>query len=180
VSYRTYRLTETTQVVDTVDTDKVNGYLTKFRHHFEYKFFGDAAIQVIDFLTTFKEAADLNGVSEWIATLILPYFLEGRAKAGMTVRLKQVVAPMPKYPAAVQCLLQSFASETVIAAACQKVFKAKQLPDEDEKIFVGRLTKNSAEEGSVFTEYDHIFFFVDGLHEYAANMSIPPIWCAHR
>jgi hypothetical protein len=71
------------------------------------------------------EAADMNGVIEGIATLILPYFLEGRAKAGMTAKLKQVAALMPKYPAAVQFLLQSFATETVIAAACQKVFKDK-------------------------------------------------------
>jgi hypothetical protein len=170
VSYRTYRLADTTQAVDTVDTGKVNGYLKKFRHHLDYKFSGDPAIQVLDFLATFKEAADLNGVSEGIATLILPYFLEGRAKAGMTAKLKQVAASMPKYPAAVQFLLQSFATETVIAAACQKVFKAKQLPDEDEKMFAGRLTKNAAEAGSVFTEDALISTFVDGLHEYAANM----------
>jgi hypothetical protein len=87
--------------VETVDTGRVIGYLKKFRHHLEYKFSGDPAIQVLDFLATFKEASDLNGVSEGIATLILPYFIAGRAKAGMTARLKQVAAPMPKNPAAV-------------------------------------------------------------------------------
>jgi hypothetical protein len=102
VSYRTYRLADATQAVETVDTGKMNGYLTKFRHHLEYKFSGDPEIQVFDFLATFKEAADLNGVSEGIETIILPYLLEGRAKSGLTARLKQVVAPMTKYPAAVQ------------------------------------------------------------------------------
>jgi hypothetical protein len=102
MSYRTYRLADATQAVETVDTGKVNGYLTKFRHHLEYKFSGDPEIQVLDFLATFKEAADLNGVSEGIATLTLPYLLEGRAKSGLTAGLKHVVAPMTKYPAAVQ------------------------------------------------------------------------------
>jgi hypothetical protein len=170
VSHRTYRLADTTQAVDTVDTGKVNGYLKKFMHHLEYTFSGDPAIQVLNFLATFEEAADLNGVSEGIATLVLAFFLEGRAKASLTARLKQVVAPMAKYPAAVQFLLQSFATETVIAAAFQKVFKAKQLLDEDEKMFAGHPNKNAAEAGSVFTEDTLISTLVDGLHKYAANM----------
>ena len=58
----------------------------------------------------------------------------------------------------------------MIATACQTVFKAKKLPDEDEKMFAGCLTRNSAEPGSVFTEDAPISTFVDGLHEYAANM----------
>ena len=53
----------------------MNSYLKKLKHHLDYKFSGDPAIQVLDFLTTFKEAADLNGISEGIAVLILPYFI---------------------------------------------------------------------------------------------------------
>jgi hypothetical protein len=82
-------------------------------------------MQVLDFLRTFQEAADLNWINEGVAVLILPYFLEGRAKAGLASRLKQVAAPMPKFPAAVQWLLQSYATETILAAACQKVFTAR-------------------------------------------------------
>jgi hypothetical protein len=58
----------------------------------------------------------------------------------------------------------------VIAAACQKVFSAKKLPDEDEKIFANRLTRHAAEAGSVFTEDARIFTFEDGLLPYACNM----------
>jgi hypothetical protein len=39
---------------------------------------------------------------------------------------------MPKYPAAVQWLLQAFATEEMIAASYQKVFTAKQLSEEKE------------------------------------------------
>ena len=170
VSYRTYRLANTKRAVSSVDTGKVNSYLKKLKHHLDYKFSGDPAIQVLDFLTTFKEAADLNGISEGIAVLILPYFLEGRAKSGLSSRLKQAAASLPKFPVAVQWLLQSFATEAVIAAACQKVFSAKQLPDEDEKTFANRLTRHAAEAGSVFTEDALISTFVDGLLPYAGNM----------
>jgi hypothetical protein len=85
--------------------------------------------------------------------------------------LKQVVAPVPKYPATVQFLLQSLTTETLSRPHVRrKVFKENQLPDEDEKMFPGRLTENAAEAGSVFTEDSRISTFVDGLHEYADNM----------
>lgn len=58
----------------------------------------------------------------------------------------------------------------MIAAACQKVFSAKQLPDEDEKTFANRLTRHAAEAGSVFSEDALISTFVDGLLPYAGNM----------
>jgi hypothetical protein len=170
VSYRSYRLGDTDQRVNASLTGKVNAHLKRLKHYLDYKYSGDPAIQVLDFLRTFKEAADLNGISEGVAVIILPYFLEGRAKSGLASRLKQVPSSVPRYPAAVQWLLQSFATEAVIAAAYQKVFTAKQKPEEDETAYAGRLTKNAAEAGSVFTEDALISAFVDGLLPYASNM----------
>jgi hypothetical protein len=131
VSYRSYRLGDTDQRVNASITGKVNAHLKRLKHYLDYKHSGYPAIQVLDFLRTFKEAVDLNGISEGVAFIILPYFLEGRAKSGLSTRLKQVASPVPRYPAAVQWLLQSFATETVIAVAYQKVFTAKQKPEED-------------------------------------------------
>jgi hypothetical protein len=45
--------------------------------------------------------------------------------------MKRIPAEMPKKP--VQWLLQSFASETIIAAAHQRVCTARQALDEDEE-----------------------------------------------
>jgi hypothetical protein len=47
---------------------------------------------------------------------------------------------------------------------------AKQMPEEDEKTYANRLTRNAAEAGSAFTEDALISTFVDGLHPYAGNM----------
>jgi hypothetical protein len=77
---------------------------------------------------------------------------------------------VPKFPAAFQWLLQTFATETVIAGGYQNVFSARQLPEEDETAFANRLNRSVAEAGSAFTEVSLISALVDGLHAYAANM----------
>jgi hypothetical protein len=84
--------------------------------------------------------------------------------------LKQAAASLPKFPVAIQWLSQSFATEAVIAAACQTVFSAKQLREKDEKTFANRLTRHATEAGSVFTEDALISKFVDGLLQYAGNI----------
>jgi hypothetical protein len=111
----------------------------------------------------------LTEVSEAAAAVLLPYFLEGRAKSGLSSRVKHIPASMPKFPAAVQWLLQSFATEAVIAVSYQKLFTARQSVEEDEKQFAGRLTQYAAEAESVFYEDALISAFVDGLQPYASN-----------
>ena len=170
VSYRTYRLRNTDQKVDSSVTGRVNANLKRLKHCLDFKFSGEPAIQVVDFLRTFKEAADLNAIGEGEAAILLSYFLEGRAKSGLSSRMKHIAASMPKYPAAVQWLLQSFATEAVIAASYQKVFTARQLSEENETAFANRINRYAAEAGSVFSEDALISAYVDGLHSYASNM----------
>ena len=170
VSYRAYRLADMSQTAGTVMSGKIYSHLKRLRHYVDYKFTGDPAIQMLDFLKSFKEAADINEVSEAAAAVSLPYFLDGRAKSGLSSRMKQIPASMPKFPAAVQWLLQSYATEAVIAASYQKVFTARQSGDEDEKQFATRLTKYAPEAGGVFTEDALISAYVDGLQTFASNM----------
>jgi hypothetical protein len=95
-------LADTSQKANAVVSGKINAQLKRLRHYVDYKFSGDPAIQVPDFLRSFQEAADLNEVSEAAAAVLLPYFLEGRAKSGLSSRMKHIPASMPKFPAAVQ------------------------------------------------------------------------------
>jgi hypothetical protein len=83
VSYRSYRLKNTEEVIDENDTGKVNGILKRIKHHFSYSIGGEIPLNVLDFLSTFKEAMDLNHVSEGVAAIILPYLLTGEAKDGV-------------------------------------------------------------------------------------------------
>jgi hypothetical protein len=148
----------------------VKAHLKRLKHYVGYKFSGQPAIQVIDFRRTFKEADNLNGISEGVLVVILPYFLEGRAKTGIYSRLKQVPSSTPRYQATVQWLHQSFATEPVIAASYQKVFTAKQSVDKDEKSFAGRLNELAAEALSVLKEDSLISAYVDGLLPFTSNM----------
>jgi hypothetical protein len=66
--------------------------------------------------------------------------------------------------------LQSFATEAVIAASYQKVFKARQSVEEDENQIASRLTKYVAGTESVFSKDSLISAFVDSLQPYASNM----------
>jgi hypothetical protein len=123
----------------------------------------------VDFLRIFKEAYDMNDISEGAAAIILPYFLDSRAKHGLASRMKTVPTNISKFPEAVQWLLQSFDTEGVIEEVCQRVFYAKQLPEENEKTFANRLEGYATTAGSVFTEDVLIASFFDGIHPYAGK-----------
>jgi hypothetical protein len=77
VSYRTYRLKDTSQALDEVETGKVNGNLKRLKHHFDYRFGGTPPLRVLEFLRTLKEALDINRISEGAVVLILPHLLDG-------------------------------------------------------------------------------------------------------
>jgi hypothetical protein len=130
----------------------VNILLKRVKHHLDYKFSGDPAIHVVDFLCLFKESCDFNDINEDAAALIIPYLLDGRAKSGLASRMKNIPPSMLKYPESVQYLLQSLATEGVTYAACQRVSTAKQILEEDEKSFANRLDKYASEAGRVFSE----------------------------
>ena len=169
VSYRSYRLAIRTQAVDDRVTSKVNSYLKMMRHHVTEPFTGEHAIRIFDFLTAMRDAFDVNRISEGAAYLLLPHFLAGKAKHGVLSRWKQVAPAMPKYPVAVQFLLQSYATPRVIATACQRVMSAKQDPTETETQFGERLGRYAAEAGNVFNEDILISVFLEGLQPFAAH-----------
>jgi hypothetical protein len=69
--------------------EEVNKQFMRCKHNIDGRFFGDPAISVIKFLLSFKKAADHNNIAEASAGLLLPYFMEGREKAGFSARMQQ-------------------------------------------------------------------------------------------
>jgi hypothetical protein len=169
VNYRSYRLANRSQTVDDHVTSKVNSYLKMMRHHVSEPFAGEPAIRVFDFLSAMRDAFNVNRISEGAAYLLLPHFLLGKAKHGVISRWKQVPSAMPRYPVAVQFLLQSYATPRVIASACQRVMSARQELNESEAQFGERLGKYAAEAGNVFNEDLLISVFLEGLQPFAAH-----------
>jgi hypothetical protein len=82
--------------------------------------------------------------------------------------MKQMPQSIPEYPAAVQLLLQSYATETVITNACDRVNQAKQHPNEDEREVAKRLGRYAADAGSVFPELQLIAAYLSGLSAYVS------------
>jgi hypothetical protein len=138
-------------VIDENDTGKVNGILKRIKHHLSYSFGGEIPLKVLDFLSTVKEAMDLNHVSEGVAAIILPYLLAGEAKDGVIAMWKSSSPKVPKYPAAVAWLLESYATDAAIDAAADKFLPAKQQAGEGEDAFATRL-RNYAAEAGLFTK----------------------------
>jgi hypothetical protein len=163
VSFRRYRLADTDPIVDAEVTDCLHSYLKRMKKHLDYQFSGSPSIKVLDFLHSFKIAADVSRLSEGAAALVLPNFLSGRAKKGVVTHLKQIPQSIPEYPAAVQWLLQSYATEAVISQACDWVNQAKQHTNEDEREISERLGSYAADAGSVLPERQLIAAYLSGL-----------------
>jgi hypothetical protein len=138
------------------------------KQHLDYQFSGSPEIKVLDFLRSFKIAADVSRLSEGAAALVLPNFPSGRAKTGVVTHLKQIPESILEYPAAVQWLLHSYATEAVITHAFDRVNQAKQRPNEDEREFADRLGSYAADAGSVFAERQLIAAYLSGLSAYVS------------
>jgi hypothetical protein len=59
---------------------------------------------------------------------------------------------VPKYPAAVAWLLESYPTDAAIDAAADKFLTAKQNPGEGEDAFASRLRQYATEAGNVYKE----------------------------
>jgi hypothetical protein len=102
------------------------------KHHFYYSFGGEVPLKVLDFFSTVKEAMNLNHVSEGVAAFVLPYLLTGEAKDGVIAMWKSSSLKVPKYPAAVAWLLESYATDAAIDTAADKFLTANKTPGEGE------------------------------------------------
>jgi hypothetical protein len=109
VSYLSYRLADRSQRDDPSVTAKLSIFVKRLKHAIEETFGGEEPIEVLQFLRTFKEAADHSRVSESAAARLIPYFLKGIAKEGYRAQLGDVPVSMPKYSFMVQYLLETYA-----------------------------------------------------------------------
>jgi hypothetical protein len=174
VSYRSYRLKDTEAVIDENETGKVNGILKTVKHVFSSCFGGEIPLKVLDFLSTVKEAMDLNHVSGGVAKIIFPYLLTEESKDGVLAMWKGASLKVPNYPAAVAWLLESYATDAAIDAAADKFLTdkfltAKQQAGEGKDAFATRLRRYDAEAGNVYKEDSLVSRYLAGLAPYTAN-----------
>jgi hypothetical protein len=163
VSYRNYRLDDISQRFDPSETAKLSSYAKRLKHSIEDKFSGDEPIEVLQFLRTFKEAADHNRVGERAAARLVPYFLKGMAKEGYRAQMDEAPSGMPKYPLMVQWLLDTYALDDDLAKAYMAATTAKMLDGEDERAFGRRLHRAAIQAGNVIDKTNMKTIYVKGL-----------------
>ncbi len=80
VSFQTYRLTNRSQAYDSSVSARISSWTKRMSHSFQTdKFTGSDPIRIINFLKSFRDAANHNNAPEEAAGHVLPYFLEGPA-----------------------------------------------------------------------------------------------------
>jgi hypothetical protein len=165
VSYRTYRLANSSNRYNAAVTGKMSTYLKRVEPAIspDDRFNGDEPIEVLAFLRTFKEAAYHNELSEAAAARLLPYFLTGADKEGYRAHLDEAPPVFPTYSYMIQYLLETYALDDELAQAYIAVTTTKQAEKETEKAFGRRLHRLAIRAGNVIDKQDLTIIYVEGL-----------------
>ena len=167
LSYRRYRLLNTDPRQDESITAEVGLHVRRLEHPFRNrKFNGLKPVSVISFLDHFKRECDANHISEGAALLCLPKFLDGDAFISFDANESigsEDIGGFSSYPAAVNFLLRSYASDANIEAAVDEFESIRQNSGEAVLDFARRVRKTARECGGVYTERELITRFQRGL-----------------
>eukprot|EP00171_Calliarthron_tuberculosum_P008308 IDg8308t1 len=139
LSYRIYRLNDTSQASSDKVSAKIGQYNRLTRHAMEGHTFSDERpIEVLPFLSQFRTTCNHNGISEAAAVRLLPKYLKGEAKKNFqsySMLRSSRLRGFSSYTESVQHLLKSFASEEVIIAAVFEFYSLKKGDKEEEMEF---------------------------------------------
>lgn len=167
ISYRRYRLSHTDSSTGIMVSTTIGQYERLLAHHLgDRKFTGNNPIEVLEFLTSFKELCDDNNISEGTAISLLPKFLDGNAKSNWKSyfnRGSSRLGGFRTYPEAVNHLLRTYAKDTYIEKAVADLDKTRQGSEEDELAFGTRLRDKARACGNVFSESELISKFLRGV-----------------
>ena len=119
---------------------------------------------IINFLKTFKEACDSNGVPEGIATRMFQYYLKGTPRSSLRKDFKSRGKDKSKrkkdlkshkvttYTAIVQMLLQTYANDEVLSEAHASVTDYKKPSNMHPISFANKLSDRAERTGDVFPD----------------------------
>jgi hypothetical protein len=162
VFYRSYRLVYRSQRYDPSVTGKLTVFVKRLKHAIEETFGGEERIEVLHFLRTFKESADLNRVSEGAAARLIPYFLKGPAKEGY----RDTTRGRPGVDAEVHVhgpVYQTYTVDEEIEKAYYATASARQIEGEDEKTFGRRLQRSTILAGNFMDQMNLKTIYIEGL-----------------
>ena len=165
MSYRFYRLNDTTQTRTSSETGKVRRFIKDLEITLsEQKFTGADPILVFDFLVRFIEEMDTLGINEGQAFIILPYFLKGSAQRQYRAsRNGSRSGGVSSWPEAIQYFIRTYATPTTLREAVDNLRNLRQERNETETEFSIRINEAAHRCGNVHAENEKMTFFVNGL-----------------
>lgn len=174
LSYRRYRLQNTDAEIGPSVSRYVGEHVKLFQPTLKNrKFDGSIPIAILDFLSAFKKTCDEHGVTEGLALLILPNFLEGdvRALVDENFELSGIgIGGFRTWPEAIQLLLMNYAKDAHIKDAMREFQNCAMRDSEDEMAYGRRLQKLARLCGGVVNSQKLVTKFCDGLPPYIQPM----------
>lgn len=167
LSYRTYRLRNTSHRRKSKETGKVKDQIRRMEITLRKQMFsGTDGILVLNFLACFVREANILEMSEAQAYLALPQFLQGFALSQFeAVRDSSAGGDggVRCWPEAVQYLLRSYATSNEIQRAMMDLRNVTQNPGEDERDYSTRLEDACRRVGNVHSLHEKCTMFESGL-----------------
>ena len=173
LSYRAYRLKDLDQKFTAAQGDHLADYQKRFKGVFQGKpFSGEEEIEVLRFLTNYKEACNDSTLSEAVALRLFRFNLKGMALASFETYLSRNRRGgvrgedcIESYCDAVQWFLNTFATDEILSEAYRKVNQMRQNPNETEEQFGNRLREEALRCGNIFDDGNLTQMFIDGLSD---------------
>ena len=168
MSYRSYRLRNTTDMRTSRDTAEVrihikNLNLTLKNHTFD----GNDPIKIFDFLSRFVNEADMLNMSEAQAFIALPIFLADPAETQFRTNLSGASrhGGVTCWTEAIQYLLRTYATASAMRKFLEDLRNIRQGEDEVEEAYRKRLNECVFRCGNVHSEDEKMTLYVDGLSD---------------
>ena len=166
LNYRHYRLRNRRQKMSTKDQKRMKRLISALSTSFtRKKFDGTDKIQVLSFLAEFVKRTDRLRMTEAQAREALPEFLKGSAEIRFNAAsgVSASRSGIGSFCEAIQYLLLTYATDTVIDEALEELRTTKQKTAETELDYSSRLCEAEFRLGNVHKWHDRKLHFIDGL-----------------
>lgn len=146
LDYRYYRLHKRSNQYDAHVAAKIARLTRQMEASFKLRFDGSDSLSILQFLQSFTEAANSNGVREGAALYVLRSFLDSPAREEFTAYKPAA------FPVAVDWLLTTFAPVSALAAEYKAISSLIQTRGESPREFSLRLRQRASRLGPLMDE----------------------------
>lgn len=171
-NFESYRLSNRNARYNRADAKRMKSFLRDTNVQMKGRHFdGRPEIAVLNFLSAFKRACDINGVHEGAAIYLFRHFLAGNARTDFEAQLD---GPTPEpddadslttYCEVVSYLLRTYATNEAISAAHSELISFRQTVKMTEKQYADLLLSKAGRCGRVYPRRVVRGYFVEGVLE---------------